>query len=198
MKRKYLITFFVAALGLLADQLAKTLVRKALSPMRIIGLVPGFLEFHFAENKGMAFGLAQEIAPAWRVPLFSLITLVAVGIIIHLLSQAPVRSWRLPAALGFILAGAFGNLTDRFRWGAVVDFIRVQLTSHYFWPTFNLADSFITIGILLLILDTFFSREEAKSESEVLEVARPETEAAASPTSSASGAPASEDGAGSP
>lgn len=169
--KKYLVasTLFVLAFAL--DQATKVMARAALSPLRYIEVIPGYLEFRYAENTGIAFGLFNNLPTGLKLPLFSFITLVAVGIIIHLLRHAPAGALRLPAALGLVLAGALGNLTDRFHWPGVVDFIRVQAwpPAGYYWPTFNVADIAISCGIALLIIDTLFSRE-------------PEEEASAAPT----------------
>jgi signal peptidase II len=158
---KYKTLLAAAPALILMDQVSKTVMRDVLSPVRVIPVIPGFMQFQFAENSGMAFGLLQNLPEAWRTPFFFGITAVAVLIIAHLFRQAPGGSLRLPLALSFILSGALGNLTDRFRWGSVVDFIKVQVwpPSRYYWPTFNLADTFITICIVLLVLDTLFARD---------------------------------------
>lgn len=163
MKRKYIIAFAVCLAALSLDQISKTKIRSLYYDTmeeQLYSFLPGVFEFRYAENTGMAFGMLQYLNPGLRLPLFSLITLIAVTIIIHLLRQAPGRAVLLPSSLGFILSGAFGNLTDRYRWGVVVDFIRVQITKNYSWPTFNLADTFITVGIALLILDTILQSEK--------------------------------------
>ena len=159
MNRKYLIA---AALGLCAfglDQAAKVLVRLLLTPLHYIEVIPGYVELRYAENTGIAFGMFNNLPSALKLPLFTCITLVAVSIIIHLLRHAPSRAVRLPAALGLVLAGAAGNLVDRFHWPGVVDFIRVQAwpPAGYYWPTFNVADMAISAGIILLVIDTLFA-----------------------------------------
>jgi signal peptidase II len=158
---KYKTVLAAAPALILLDQVSKTVMRDVLAFGHEIVLVPGFLHFQYAGNSGMAFGLLQNLPEAWRTPFFFAITAVAVLIIAHLFRQAPGHSLRLPLALSFILAGALGNLIDRFRWGSVVDFIKVQVwpPARYYWPTFNLADTFITIGIVLLVLDTILARE---------------------------------------
>jgi signal peptidase II len=177
-KRKYVVALVVCLIALVLDQAAKTIVEYNLSVGYPIHVVPGLLEFKYAQNTGMAFGLLQNLPPAWQQPFFSVITLVAVAIIVHLLRQAPARSLRFPIALGLILSGAFGNLIDRFRWHYVVDFIHVYYWPPKLdWPIFNLADTFITIGIVLLIFDTIFAKEEQDEESE----ARPEDQAGPQP-----------------
>jgi signal peptidase II len=167
LKLKYKVALaFVPALVIL-DQVTKTIMREILSPLRVIPVIPGFLQFQYAENTGMAFGMLQDLPLALRTPFFFSITLVAVAIIAHLFRQSPPDLKRLPLALSCILSGALGNLIDRFRWGVVVDFIKAQIwpPSRYYWPTFNLADTFITMGIALLILDTLLAGEnEAESK----------------------------------
>ncbi len=161
-KRKYIIALAVFLVAVFLDQYSKAMISEHLYQAKK-EIIPGFLDFKYAENPGMAFGMLQDLKESWRVPLFTTITVVAVLIIFHLLAQAPAASRRLPAAMGLILSGAVGNLADRFQGnGNVVDFIRVRLwpPSDFHWPTFNLADTFITIGILLLLIDMFFSREE--------------------------------------
>jgi signal peptidase II len=163
LKRKYLIAPLILLAAYIGDQLSKTIAREELFPNRAVIILANHLEFKYAENPGMAFGFFTNLSDGLRLPLFTLITLTAVVIIAHLLRQAPDKAVRLPVALGFILSGAFGNLTDRYRFdGVVVDFIRVWLwrPSRFSWPTFNLADTFITIGILLLVLDMFLMAEE--------------------------------------
>ena len=161
MNRKYIIA---ASLGLAAfslDQTAKVIARALLSPLSNIDLIPGYVELRYAENTGIAFGLFTGMPPGMKLPLFTCITLVAVGIILHLLRHAPARSVRLPAARGLVLAGALGNLADRFHWPGVVDFIRVQAWPPvgYYWPTFNVADMSISAGIILLVIDTLFAKD---------------------------------------
>ncbi len=167
MHRKYRIATAVCVLFVIADQTSKTIIKALLAPNGRVPIINGVFDLNYAENTGMAFGMLQNMEPAWiRTPLFTAITVIALIIIVHLLSQTPERSFRLPIGLGLILSGAFGNLIDRFRWGVVVDFIRVKVwpPANFYWPTFNLADTFITLGIVLLLLDTIFAREELAEE----------------------------------
>jgi signal peptidase II len=162
LSRKYKLAaiFCLVCLGL--DKLTKILIYNSLGPgSKQVELIENFFFFRYAENDGIAFGLLQDIPEVFKIPLFSSIALVAVIIIWHLLKQCPKDSIRLPIALGLILSGAFGNLSDRFHWGFVVDFILVRLwpPTNYHWPTFNLADTFISIGIMILVFDTLFMKE---------------------------------------
>jgi signal peptidase II len=159
LNRKYQIAAALGIMAFAADQTAKVIARALLSPLHYVEVLPGYIELRYAENTGIAFGMFTYLPPAFKLPLFTAITLVAVTIIIHLLRHAPAASVRLPAALGLVLAGALGNLTDRFHWPGVVDFIRVQAwpPAGYYWPTFNVADMAISAGIILLVIDTLFA-----------------------------------------
>ncbi|MBN1458970.1 MAG: signal peptidase II [Armatimonadetes bacterium] len=129
------------------DQLAKSLAKSFLSPGAPLRLW-GFLHLNLTENVGSAFGLFQS---GW-LPITA--TIVVCVVVLGYacgggLRHAPTRS--IP--LGLIVGGALGNLLDRLRLGAVVDFIDLQV-----WPVFNLADIAITVGILILALEAFRRR----------------------------------------
>lgn len=161
MPRKYKVAIIAFLAGFSIDQLTKFVVKAALEPAGRVSVISQIIELRYAENTGMIFGMLQELDPSWRVPFFSSIALVAALIIIHLLRQAPPTSIRLSAGLGLILAGAFGNLADRLHWGFVVDFVRVKVwpPANYHWPTFNMADACISLGIALLLIDSIFAIE---------------------------------------
>lgn len=133
----------VAAIVLVVDQLSKTLVLTFLAPgapHAEVVIVPGLLRLYYVENTGAAFGLFQGKNP--------LLAFLAFGVVVALVVwfRELVRFWLGALALGLQLGGAVGNLIDRFRHGFVVDFIDFS-----FWPTFNVADSAITIGVLMLL-----------------------------------------------
>jgi signal peptidase II len=133
----------VAAIVLVVDQLSKALVLTFLAPgapHAEVVIVPGLLRLYYVENTGAAFGLFQGKNP--------LLAFLAFGVVVALVVwfRELVRFWLGALALGLQLGGAVGNLIDRFRHGFVVDFIDFS-----FWPTFNVADSAITIGVLMLL-----------------------------------------------
>ena len=133
----------VAAIVLVVDQLSKALVLTFLAPgapHAEVVIVPGLLRLYYVENTGAAFGLFQGKNP--------LLAFLAFGVVVALIVwfRKLVRFWLGALALGLQLGGAVGNLIDRFRHGFVVDFIDFS-----FWPTFNVADSAITIGVLMLL-----------------------------------------------
>ncbi|MBX6342889.1 MAG: signal peptidase II [Thermomicrobiaceae bacterium] len=130
---------------LVADQVTKALVLQHLGPggaRSVVDVIPGVLRLLYVENTGAAFGVFQGRSPV--------LTLLAIGVVVFLgiyFRRAIAESRALALALGLEFGGAVGNILDRLRHGFVVDFIDVP-----HWPTFNVADSAITVGVLLLAL----------------------------------------------
>lgn len=127
-------------------------------------LVPGYLELRYAENCGAAFGLMRE-AEGWvRRTVFGLAAAVASIALLWMFVRGrggPMFAWSVP----FIVSGAVGNLADRARLGYVVDFIRFHIQESWEWPTFNVADAAITVGVVLLLLDGLREGRREKAES---------------------------------
>lgn len=138
-------------LVILLDQLTKLAVVRTLVPMEAISLTPFFKLVH-VYNTGAAFSfLAQH--PAFARIFFILLALLVSGWLLHMLCQHArerPREHLLPAALSLIIGGALGNVIDRFTHGAVVDFLFFHYQDHGF-PAFNLADSAITLGVILML-----------------------------------------------
>lgn len=140
----------VSAGVVLLDQLSKHLVQQALSYGESVRVAP-FFDLVLVFNPGAAFSFLSA-APGWQRELFIGIALAASALIVYLLRRhAADRLFCF--ALSLILGGAVGNLIDRVRLGAVVDFLSFHLAQHPF-PAFNLADSAITCGAALLIWDS--------------------------------------------
>jgi signal peptidase II len=110
-------------------------------------------------NRGMSFGLFSDAGAKWV--LIALAVAISAGVIWWLRAA---RDWRQGWALGLVLGGAVGNILDRLRFGAVYDFLYFHLGDWY-WPAFNLADSAITIGVILLIWDSLFEQGESPGKS---------------------------------
>lgn len=134
-----------------ADQLTKWWALAKLHAPII--LIPHFLDFTLSYNYGAAFSLLAN-SGGWQRYLFSGLAVAAVvGITAVLRRLRPNAVW-LAVALAFVLGGAVGNLIDRIRLGYVIDFIHAHWYQHS-WPIFNVADSAIVIGALMLVIDTF-------------------------------------------
>ena len=134
------------------DRLTKTFIESQFSLYESKNIIPGFLDFTHIRNKGMAFGILSNTSWTWIPFLLSIFASIAFILILIYALRTPVSQRRLQMGLMLILGGALGNLYDRFRYGFVTDFIEVFYKS-YQWPTFNLADSAITIGVGLLLLE---------------------------------------------
>jgi signal peptidase II len=148
--------FAIAALVAVLDYLTKLAVLGSLAPGERMPLA-GFLNLVLVFNKGAAFSfLATQ--PGWQTPLFAAIALGASGFISWLLWRQPEKTL-FCTGLALILGGALGNLYDRLAYGHVVDFVDVHVAGWH-WPAFNLADSGISVGAVLLIIESFLQREE--------------------------------------
>lgn len=143
--------FLGSAAIVAADQLTKWLVLGRFAPGERLE-VTGFFNLVLAYNKGAAFSFLAG-AGGWQTPLLVAFALVAAIIVTVLLLRSPGRVL-FSAGLALILGGALGNVIDRLRFGHVVDFLDLH-AGGWHWPAFNIADSAITIGAALLILDGF-------------------------------------------
>ncbi len=123
-------------------------------------VIPNFLNFAYAQNTGVAFSFLDDHGDAGRFGL-SIVAAVAGVLALYYFWRVPHTHDRLLGALGLLLAGIIGNVTDRLRLGFVIDFIDVQFGSWHY-PTFNVADMAICLGAGLLILDMFLSRKAEK------------------------------------
>ena len=143
----------------LIDQSSKAWAVKRLRLGDQISLIPGFLNFAYAENTGVAFSMLDDNGSTGRWGL-SVIALIAATLVIYFFWRTPRSDDRIMGALALLLAGIIGNVVDRIRLGFVVDFIDVQFGSWHY-PTFNVADMSIVIGAGLLIIDMFLSKRKS-------------------------------------
>ena len=153
--RKALPWLAVAAAIVLADRVTKLLVLESFAPGERLP-VTGFFNMVLVFNKGAAFSFLAG-ASGWQTPLFAAISGIA-SVIITVLILRNTGNRMLCAALALILGGALGNLWDRLVWGHVVDFLDFHAAGWH-WPAFNVADSAISIGAVLLILESFVRRD---------------------------------------
>jgi signal peptidase II len=147
--------FAVSAAIVLADQLSKWLVLARFVPGERMELT-GFFNLVLVFNKGAAFSFLAD-APGWQTPVLVAFALGAAVLVSVLLVRSPGRRL-FCAGLALILGGALGNVIDRLRFGHVVDFLDLH-AGGWHWPAFNVADSAITVGAVLLILDGFRHHE---------------------------------------
>ena len=115
--------------------------------------VTSFFDLVLFHNEGAAFSFLAG-AGGWQRLLFSVIAIVASAVIVYLLRKHPERTL-FSLGLSLVLGGALGNLYDRVTLGYVVDFIFLHYRQEYYWPAFNVADSAISCGVVLLLIDSF-------------------------------------------
>ena len=146
----------IALLTILFDQLSKWwILNVTMVPPRIIP-VTSFFDLVLVHNRGASFGIFSD-APGWAsVALIVFAILISIALAIWMWR---VNETLLAVALALVIGGAVGNVIDRIRFGAVVDFLDFHVAGWH-WPAFNIADSAITIGVILLILDSLKSKPE--------------------------------------
>lgn len=141
--------YALAIVLILLDQLSKIFVANSIEFESFI-IVNEFFSWHHVRNYGAAFSFLADQS-GWQKYFFSIVSFVAsIALIIWMKKTAINKKYKL-LSLSLILAGAVGNLIDRLAYGYVIDFIDVHYQSFY-WPVFNLADIFISIGVFLLIV----------------------------------------------
>ena len=123
---------------------------------RHVTVVDGYWDFEYTINPGAAFGLLSDSSSTYRLPFFLVVSLLAVVVILYILRGVHESQRLLIVALSLIGTGALGNFIDRIRFGHVIDFIVWKYGDQYRWPTFNIADACITVGVALMLLEIFF------------------------------------------
>lgn len=154
MYRYYLITIAI----ILLDQWTKWLVVKNMQLHESITVIESFLFITSHRNKGAAWGILQD-----QMIFFYIITVIVVIAIIYYLHKYAYNQILLATALSFILGGAIGNFIDRLFRKEVVDFIDVMIFT-YDYPIFNVADSFLVIGVILVIISTFLEEKKIRKQ----------------------------------
>jgi signal peptidase II len=159
--RTKLLYLLGSAVTLAADQLTKAWATASLKPVVFIEVIPGFFRLSYATNRGVAFSLFADSQFDIRWILAG-VSLVAALFVLSYFSRAPVGKPWLNLSLALLLAGIVGNMIDRVRLGEVVDFIELHWRDLYSWPTFNIADSAICVGAVLLAIEMLREEKAAK------------------------------------
>lgn len=151
-------------LVLVIDQLSKEVIYKTFEMGESREVIGGFFNLTLVMNPGAAFGLFANLPGDIRRIVLGAVTMGAMILVFVLLRNEAKEDKISQACLFFILGGAFGNVIDRFRYDAVVDFLDVYYQS-YHWPAFNVADSAISLGVCMLLIRLgFFGKKEQKIE----------------------------------
>ena len=150
---KWSLSYLGIAVAIIAlDRLTKAAVASGMSLHASTNIIPGFFDLVHTRNTGIAFSMFSDASPLIRSFLIPLLSAAAVVMVLVLFWKSDPAARQFHYALVFILSGAAGNLYDRAVYGYVVDFLDVYVGA-YHWPAFNVADSAITIGAGLLLLD---------------------------------------------
>lgn len=148
--------FAIPIFIIIVDQITKLLAVKHLKGKGAIEIIDNFLRFYYVENYGAAFGMLKD-----KRIFFIVVTLVVVfSVIFFIIRYSNIFSKAIKVAMVMLLGGAIGNLIDRIRLGYVVDFISFKLPGGYDFPVFNIADSFIVISTILIMITVFTSELE--------------------------------------
>jgi len=134
------------------DRWSKVLIQKRFDLNESISLIDGFFNITYVRNTGVAFGIFDPLSLPAKSVLLSVFTAFAAVIVITYSVRSPLRNRLLQVALALVLGGALGNLYDRLAYGYVVDFLEFYVGSFH-WPSFNIADSAISVGVALLALE---------------------------------------------
>ena len=158
--------YYLLALSVfILDHFTKWLVRSRMELHEAIELIPGYARISYVRNSGVAFGLFADIQSVWKPYILASMAVIAVVVILMYSARMPSNRVLLQLAMAITLGGILGNFTDRILHGFVVDFIELHIKEVFHWPTFNVADSAITIGIALLLVDTVKHPEVEETET---------------------------------
>ena len=149
---------FVSAILVLADQVSKTIVVKTMSLYESIPVIQNFFHFTYITNDGMAFGINFPFGYYIFTSLSVLLTLF----LFWYLWSVRTHSIVIRLGISFIIAGAIGNLIDRIFLGAVIDFLDFMI-GNFHWYVFNLADSYVTVGMVLVLVDSIILEKKRES-----------------------------------
>jgi signal peptidase II len=152
LKRKYVLFGVTTLLIILMDQLTKFHIDSSMMLHESFPVIKGLFNITYVRNPGAAFGFLATAAPPFRYLFFVAVTVTAIVLIFHYIRKSKAEELLLTFSLSLILSGALGNLMDRIRFGEVIDFLDVYIGS-YHWPAFNIADSAISVGAVLLLVE---------------------------------------------
>ncbi len=158
MRRNYVTFLILSALVVGLDRLSKWYIDSTMSLHDSYPIIDGLFNITYVRNPGAAFGFLSNALPLFRSGFLIVVSTAAIAMILCYLARNRSAGTLLVTALSLIVGGAAGNLIDRVLFGNVIDFLDFYLSS-YHWPAFNVADSAISIGAVLLIIELFRKRQ---------------------------------------
>ena len=142
MERKYHVVFSTALIIILIDQLSKFLIKSNFQLNQSVPIINNIFHLTYINNTGAGFGILKA-----QTLILIFVSIAVIGIIFYNFDKIKNKEILLQVLVGFVLGGTIGNLIDRLAYGYVIDFLDFRI-----WPIFNFADSFVTIGIIGLII----------------------------------------------
>lgn len=157
-----MLLFVFIILGVVvADQLTKLLIIRSFTLYESTEVIPGLFNLTYLTNNGAAFSIFAGQPALWRQVFFITTALVALVIVVIAWRSYRRESEFYTVCLALVAGGAIGNLIDRVRLGAVVDFLDIYIGTHH-WPAFNIADSAITVGVTLFLVTSIVMERRKK------------------------------------
>ena len=151
----------IALTILILDQVSKLIVIASLESHQILPVIPGFFNIVVVKNKGMAFGVFNQISSTLFYYLLLSVTVIAVAAVIFFFFTLKKNQGWMASGLSLILGGAMGNLADRIRLGYVIDFLDF-VVKNYHWPAFNMADSAVTAGAFCVVIEMMMKNPQER------------------------------------
>ena len=153
---------FLVVATLLLDRWTKSLIQARFELNDTVSVIDGFFNITYVRNTGVAFGILDAASLPLKSAALAILTIAAIAGVIVYSWRTPVNQKMLQVGLSLILAGALGNLYDRINYGYVIDFLEIYFRN-YHWPAFNVADSAISTGVVLLALEILRHNEAPRT-----------------------------------
>ncbi|MFQ5780813.1 MAG: signal peptidase II [Nitrospiria bacterium] len=161
---KFLLLSLIGGGIIILDQISKFYVQDAFRLHESVSVINGFFSLTYIRNPGAAFGFLADQDGVFRAVFFLTVSVIALSLLVFFFLQTPKEDISALIAISLLFGGAIGNLIDRLRLGEVVDFLDFYI-GQYHWPAFNVADSAITVGIVLLMLNLFFQKKDVARQT---------------------------------
>lgn len=164
--KKYGFLLSIVCSVIVLDQITKFWISSRMNLYETAVLIPGLLSFTYIHNNGAAFGILSGTDSPWVPYFFMAVTFVAIGVLTVLYRSTQPHQFWYRTSYALILGGAIGNLIDRIRFDSVVDFVDCYVGT-YHWPAFNVADSCISVGVMILAIVLLFEKEPVEKDDPV-------------------------------
>ena len=159
MNKKIVVLMTTVGFVVLLDVVTKAYIASTMFVHESFAVIEGFFNITYIRNPGAAFGFLAGASAGFRISFFLLVTIAVMVMILYYILKSDMVDLLETFSLSLILSGALGNMIDRLRFGEVIDFIDVYIGSHH-WPAFNVADSAISVGAVMIVLAMLKKKEQ--------------------------------------